>query len=130
MKLAPQWIVDNLQDTVTFYTENLGFNVDWLGTLFAMISKGEVTIMIRQLKKDNLKRPNRIPFIQSGWHSNGAEAWDAYIWVDDADELYSSIKKKNVNIIKEIQEVEYGNREFEIEDNNGYIQCVGHSIKK
>ncbi len=127
-KLAPQWIVDDLKETITFYTKKLGFTVDWMGTLFAIISRGDVTIMVRQLKKEKLKRPNRIPFIDSGWHSNGAEAWDAYVWVDNVDELYESIKEKNVTIIKEIQNSEYGNRDFEIEDNNGYILCFGQAL--
>ncbi len=127
-KLAPQWIVDSIDETITFYTEKLGFTVDWAGDLFAIISKGNATIMIRQLKMGDLKRPNRIPFIKSGWHTNGAEAWDAYVWVNDTDKLYSSIKTKNVKIIKEIQDSEYGNRDFEIVDNNGYILCFGHTI--
>ena len=127
-KLAPQWIVDDLKETITFYTEKLGFTVDWMGTLFAIISRGDVTIMVRQLKKEKLKRPNRIPFIDSGWHSNSAEAWDAYIWVDNVDELFEAIKEQNVTMIKEIQNSEYGNRDFEIEDNNGYILCFGQAL--
>ena len=127
-KLAPQWIVDNVEETVSFYTENLGFTVDWIGTLFAIISTGEVTLMIRQLDTNNLKRPNRIPFLEAGWHTNGAEAWDAYIWVDNVEALYDSIKTKKVKIIREIQDSDYGNREFEIEDNNGYILCFGQVL--
>ncbi|TAI49694.1 VOC family protein [Flagellimonas allohymeniacidonis] len=125
-KLAPQWIVDNLKETIHFYKENLGFEIDWQGTLFAIISKGDVTLMIRELREGNLKRPNRIPFIESGWHTNGSEAWDAYIWVQNADELYTELKQKEVAIFREIQDSEYGNRDFEIEDNNGYILCFGH----
>jgi uncharacterized glyoxalase superfamily protein PhnB len=129
-KLAPQWIVDDVEDTVSFYTENLEFQVDWIGDppLFAILSKGSVTIMIRKLRKANQKRPNRIPFINSGWHTNAAEAWDAYIWVENADELFALIKKKSIKIIREIQDRDYASRDFEIEDNNGYILCFGHSI--
>ncbi|TBN02463.1 hypothetical protein EYD45_12200 [Hyunsoonleella flava] len=81
-KLAPQWIVDDLEETIEFYTKKLEFSVDWKGNLSAIISRDNITFMFRQLKKEKLKRPNRIPFIDSGWHFEGAEAWDAYIWVD------------------------------------------------
>lgn len=127
-KIAPQWIVNNLEETIEFYINNLGFKKDWVGSLFAIISRGDVTLMFRQLKKKNLERPNKIPFINSGWHSNGEEAWDAYIWVDNVDELYLSLKEKNIKIIKEIQNTSYGNRDFEIEDNNGYILCFGQIL--
>lgn len=128
-KLAPQWIVNNLEETLEFYVDILGFTKDWVGSLFAIVSCGEVSIMLRQLKKQNLKRPNKIPFIESGWHSNDKEAWDAYIWVDDVDGFYASIKEKGVTIIKEVQDTAYGNRDFEIEDNNGYILCFGQTEK-
>jgi len=127
-RIAPQWIVEDLEETIAFYVKNLNFEVDWKGTLFSIISKDSVTIMLRQLKKQKLKRPNRIPFIEAGWHTNKQEAWDAYIWVDEVDILYQSIKQKNVHIIKELQNTEYGNRDFEIEDNNGYILCFGMKV--
>lgn len=127
-RIAPQWIVENLENTLSFYTEKLGFKVDWSGTLFAIVSCGSVTIMLRQLNKEGLKRPNKIPFVESGWHTDREEAWDAYVWADNVDDLYDSLKKRNVRIIKKIQNSEYGNRDFEIEDINGYILCFGQTI--
>lgn len=128
-RIVPQWIVENLDETIDFYRNNLGFKVDWKGTLFSIIRRDGATLMLRQLNKKNLKRPNIIPFKEAGWHTNKEEAWDAYIWVDEVDNLYQSLKKKNVQIVKEIQNTDYGNREFEIEDNNGYILCFGQEIK-
>lgn len=127
-RIAPQWIVDNLEETCNYYTKQLGFSVDWSGSLFTIVSRGNVSLMFRQLKKQNKKRPNRIPFIEAGWHTAGEEAWDAYIWVDEVDKLYTALSNKKVRIIKEIQNTEYGNRDFEIEDNNGYILCFGSEV--
>jgi len=127
-KIAPQWIVDNLEETVSFYKDILGFETDWKGSLFAIISKGNATIMLRQLKTQNLKRPNRIPFSESGWHSKNQEAWDAYIWMDKVDEFYNIVKERGAKIIKAIQDTDYGNRDFEIEDNNGYVLCFGKML--
>ncbi len=129
-KVGIQWIVENVSDSVKFYTEKLGFETDWIGEgpLFAMVSRGNLTIMLRQLKKEGFTRPNRIPFIKAGWHSNGKEAWDAYVWVENADDLYKEFKQNGVSIVKAIQNTEYGNRDFEIEDLNGYILCFGHTL--
>ena len=130
-KIGIQWVVKSVTNSVEFYTKKLGFTLDWIGEgpFFAMVSRGNLTIMLRQLKKDNLSKPNRIPFIEAGWHTKAQEAWDAYIWVENSDDLYSEFKEKNVSILKEIQNTEYGNRDFEIEDPDGYILCFGHTLK-
>lgn len=129
-KVGIQWIVENVSDSVAFYSQKLGFTIDWVGEgpLFALVSRGNFTLMLRQLRLGGLSRPNRIPFIQSGWHSDGKEAWDSYVWVENADDLYHEFKKNGVSIIKEIQNTEYGNRDFEIEDLDGYILCFGHAL--
>ena len=126
--IAPQWIVDHLEETLTFYVDLLGFQVEWKGDLFAIISKGKVTLMLRQLKSSNLKRPNRIPFLESGWHTKGPEAWDAYIWMEEVEDFYAEIKQKGVAVIKQLTHTDYGNLDFEIEDNNGYILCFGKRL--
>ena len=64
-------------------------------------------------------RPNRLA------DPNG-EAWDAYVWVDDADALCGEFKAKGVKIARDIYDQPYGNRDFDIEDCNGYRLCFGH----
>lgn len=129
-KVAVQWIVKDVVNSVEFYTHKLGFTLEWLGEepFFAIVSRDNFSVMFRQLKRESLPKPNRIPFIKSGWHSNKEEAWDAYIWVDNADILYTEFKDKRVSVIKEIQDTEYNNRDFEIEDLDGYILCFGHHL--
>jgi len=131
-QVAVQWVVENVAQSVEFYSAKLGFNIDWIGEgpLFAILSRGNFKVMLRQLKQGKLSRPNRIPFIQAGWHSNGVEAWDCYVWVENADDLYHEFKSKDVSILKDIQNTEYGNRDFEIEDIDGYILCFGHLLNE
>ena len=132
-KVGVHWIVQDVALSIEFYKEKLGFSVDWVGDgpLFAIVSRGNFSVMLRRLEHgQSLPRPNRIPFVEFGWHSKtGVEAWDAYVWVDDADALYDEFQKAGVSIIKPIIDAEYGNRDFEIEDCNGYILCFGHSKK-
>ncbi|MBO6605342.1 VOC family protein [Psychroserpens sp.] len=131
-KLAPQFIVDHLKSSVTFYTEKLGFKVDWMNDhdpKFVILNREGVVLMLRQLSVNKLARPNRIPFIDSGWHTEGAEAWDAYIWMDDVETFYDQCIAHNVSIVKKLQLTDYGNLDFEIEDPDGYILCFGKIIK-
>ncbi len=128
--MAPQWIVPDVAKTVQYYCDLLGFQVDWIGDppLFAIISRDGMILMLRQLKEDGFARPNRIPFIKSGWQKDGVDAWDAYVWVTNADELHEEFVKSGVHVIKSISNTDYGNRDFQIEDPNGYILCFGHML--
>ena len=128
-KVGIQWIVKSVEKSVSFYSQQLGFIIDFVGEgpKFAIVSRGNFSVMLRQLNEPDHVRPNRIPFIKAGWHTDGQEAWDAYIWIEDADKLYQEFKSNNVSIIKPIQNTQYGNRDFEIEDIDGYIMCFGHS---
>jgi uncharacterized glyoxalase superfamily protein PhnB len=58
-----------------------------------------------------------------------SDAWDAYVWVDDADALYDEFRAKGVRIARAICDQPYGNRDFDIEDCNGYRLCFGHNIE-
>ncbi|WP_299116003.1 VOC family protein [uncultured Winogradskyella sp.] len=128
-RVGIQWIVENVEKSIAFYSTKLGFEIDWVGEgpKFAILSRGNFYVMLRQLKEKGHARPNRISFIKAGWHTEGQEAWDAYIWVKDADKLYKEFIANDVSIIKPIQNTQYGNRDFEIEDIDGYILCFGHS---
>ena len=128
-RVGIQWIVKDVKRSIEFYSKQLGFTIDFVGDgpKFSILSRGNFSVLLRQLHHDGHIRPNRIPFTETGWHTTGREAWDAYIWVEDADQLFEEFKSKDVSIIKPIENTEYGTRDFEIEDIDGYILCFGHS---
>jgi predicted enzyme related to lactoylglutathione lyase len=66
-------------------------------------------------------RPNRFA-------DPGGEAWDAYVWVDDADALREEYRSKSVTVTREVCDQPYGCRDFEVEDCNGYRLCFGQDI--
>jgi len=120
--VAPYFIVDDVVMTATFYRDKLGFQFDrfWGDPpAFCMVGRGGITIMLSQPEPKGTMRPNAM----SDPHG---EAWDAYVWVDDADALYAEYKAKGVTIAREICDQPYGNRDFDIEDCNGYRLCFGH----
>jgi predicted enzyme related to lactoylglutathione lyase len=78
--------------------------------------------MLSQLSKTGVMRPNRVA------DPNG-DAWDAYIWVENADALRNEFKGKGVKIARGLCDQPYGNRDFDVEDCNGYRLCFGQDIE-
>ncbi len=86
-----------------------------------MVCRNGVVIMLSQLEETGVMRANRLVDPEGG-------AWDAYIWVDNADALNTEFKSKGVKIIRDICNQPYGCRDFDVEDCNGYRLCFGHDI--
>ena len=122
--IAPYFIVDDVVATANFYRDKLGFHYDRFWgepPAFCMVKRGGIIIMLSQFRKKGLMRPN-------GRVVPEGDAWDAYIWVEDADALNEEFKSKGVKIARDICDQPYGNRDFDIEDCNGYRLCFGHDI--
>ena len=45
--------------------------------------------------------------------------YDAYIYINDQEKFQSELSKKSVKIIKTLENTDYGNKEFVIEDVDG-----------
>ena len=124
--VAPYFLVDDVVASANYYRDKLGFQYDRFWgepPCFCMVGRGGITIMLSQFAKPGLMRPNRLV-------DPHGEAWDAYVWVDDADALCAEFKAKGVKIAREVCEQPYGNRDFDIEDCNGYRLCFGSDAGK
>jgi predicted enzyme related to lactoylglutathione lyase len=120
--VAPYFIVHDVVLTANFYRDKLGFHYDrfWGDPpCFCMVKRSGIVIMLSQFDNPGAVRPNRLA-------DASGEAWDAYVWVDDADTLCAEFKANGVNIARDICDQPYGNRDFDIEDCNGYRLCFGH----
>jgi hypothetical protein len=123
--IAPYFIVDDVVASATWYRDKLGFSYDRLWgdpPAFCMVKRRGIIIMLSQFRPHVEPNPNRL----SDPHK---EAWDAYIWTEDADALHAEFKAKGVTIARDICDQEYGMRDFDIEDCNGYRLCFGHDIE-
>ena len=111
--LRPMLYTAQLQETVDFYTQILGFtcverNDDWG---WAAMQKDEVEIMF--------SKPNEhTPFVKPTFTGS------FYIRTDNVDEFWNELKDKT-KICYPIETFEWGMREFAIYDNNGYIIQFG-----
>lgn len=123
--IAPYFFVDDIVSTANFYRDKLGFGYNRIWNeppSFCMVSRGGVVIMLAQLRQPGAMRPNRLVDPEG-------EAWDAYIWIDDADRLSAEFRSKGVKITRDVCTQPYGCRDFDVEDCNGYRLCFGHSVE-
>ena len=79
---------------------------------FCMVRRNGVVLMLSQLEAKGVVRPNRLADPEGS-------AWDAYIWVDDADDLSAEFKSRGVKITRDVCDKPYGCRDFDVEDCNG-----------
>lgn len=126
--IAPYFLVDDVVSTANYYRDQLGFAYDrfWGDPpAFCMVHRRGVVIMLSQLScpgpVPGAVRPNRMVDPEG-------EAWDAYVWVDDADALYTELRAAGVKIARPICDQPYGCRDFDVEDCNGYRICFGADL--
>jgi predicted enzyme related to lactoylglutathione lyase len=122
--IAPYFFVEDIATSANYYRDKLGFSYDrfWGDPpSFCMVWRRGVVIMLKQLTAPGAVRPNRSV-------DPCDEAWDAYVWVDDADALYAEFQSSGVKITRPICDQPYGCREFDVEDCNGYRICFGADL--
>ncbi|MBN9297005.1 MAG: VOC family protein [Filimonas sp.] len=118
--LTPMLWTSDLNGTIDFYKSKLGFKLDSYNDEWGWchLHKDEVNLMFAV--------PNdHTPFTESKATAS------FYIYTDEVDELWASVKEKeNVEVFYPIEDFEYNMREFAIKDNNGYILQFGKEIKE
>jgi catechol 2,3-dioxygenase-like lactoylglutathione lyase family enzyme len=117
VSISPFFIVKDLQASIAFYCERLGFQVDFQGpegdVSYAGVSRDGVGIMLKAITPDVLPCPN---------HTRHAWArWDAYIYAQDPDTLFLEFREREVPFVKELSFIDDGLWGFEITDADGYV---------
>src|SRR5262249_38413607 len=121
--VAPYLIVDDIVQSAEFYREKLGFHFDryWGDPpSFVIVHRDNVHIMLKGIGSPGHSRPNH--------RLSSDSPWDAYIWVKDSTALYEELRAKGVKITRELEVADYGCRDFDVEDNSGYILCFGEDV--
>ena len=127
--VAPFFIVDDLGATLAFYQSKLAFDVlykcggDETGDdYFAIMGRDRVMLMFKAITPEVHPQPN---------HSRHEWArWDAYIYTDDPDSLYTEFTGRKVPMHRELSNTHDGLRAFEITDNSGYVLCFGRPVDR
>jgi uncharacterized glyoxalase superfamily protein PhnB len=122
--IAPYFIVDDIFESAEFYRDKLGFEFNRIWgepPQFVIVYRDGAQIMLKSIGSKGHVRPN---------HSVYSDAcWDAYIRVKDADAIYEELRSRGVKITRTIENAPYNCRDFDVEDNSGYILCFGQDLE-
>lgn len=135
-KLTTNLMVEDVNRTIEFYKETLGFEFVMAvpkdsqevlmeipkdkSLIYAMMKRGNIEMMFQA--KDSLSED--IPVFKD-MAIGGSLTF--YFEVENINDLYSELKEK-VTIVKELHTTFYGMQEFYVKDCNGYI--LGFAEKK
>ena len=115
--IRPSFIVKDLQTSITYYRERLGFQLDFQGPddgpFWAGVSRDGVGIMLKAVAPDVLPRPN-----------HARHEWappDAHIYSMDPDALFDEFSRRGVSFVKKLSFLEEGLWGFAITDADGYL---------
>jgi len=112
--VRPMLAVTNIDETIRFYRDVLGFACVNRMDGWAALSRDNVELMV---SLPNAHEPFEKPTLTGSIYFN----------TSDVDALWEQIKNK-VSVVYPIENFFYGMREFAIRDNNGYILQFGQEI--
>ncbi len=115
--LAPMLNTNDIEESVNFYVEHLGFECKAMDqeSGWASVHLGDIRIMFA--------RPNAQAFFEHPFFTGSF-----YFNMEDVDSLWEKLKD-STNVCYPIEDFEYGMREFAIYDNNGYLLQFGQELK-
>lgn len=110
--LQPVLVVPNVKATVEYYREKLGFEVEFLWgdpPTHAGVRFDGKTIQLTE-------------------GTASLEGVRLYLSVWDAPKLLRQYRAAGVEIVEELDDKAWGQREFVVKDNNGLLLCIGQPI--
>jgi catechol 2,3-dioxygenase-like lactoylglutathione lyase family enzyme len=117
LSISPFFIVKDLQVSIAYYIERLGFQLDFQGpdddVYYAGVSREGIGIMLKAILPDVLPQPNHT---RHEW-----ARWDAYIYTLDPDALYDEFSQRGASFVKELSFIDKGLWGFEITDADEYV---------
>ena len=125
--IAPFFIVRNVPAALSFYRDQLGFDITFQGPsdddiFFGIVQRGAAMIMMKDIGVDPV--PNYTRDIKKG-----IARWDAYLHVPDPDALAAEFSQRNVEFFKPLFKDDDGLWGFEVKDGDGYILYFGRPYK-
>jgi catechol 2,3-dioxygenase-like lactoylglutathione lyase family enzyme len=118
--IAPFFIVSNVDRTLAFYREKLGFEAIFQepdeNPFFAILRRDGAQIFVKsEANVAPLPNPSRHPFMR----------WDAYVFAPDPDALAAEFQEQGATFSEPLQDTHDGLRGFEIIDPDGYVLFFG-----
>ena len=109
--MSPQLLVADLSNSITFYKEKLGFELEFqYEDFYAGIIKDGCSIHLKSGE----------PSMQERMNKRENNDLDIVFSVEDVERLYEEFLKKSIDIVQPLCDRPYG-KEFYIADPDGYI---------
>lgn len=117
--ITPQLRTTDMASTIRFYTEKLGFEVEFnYEDFYAGIRLGDRTIHIKCVAEPD---PS-IPFVDEGGHLH------LYFETDGVAAFAERLKVEGVTLIVDVHETAWNTREFVIHDDQGHTLYFGEPL--
>jgi catechol 2,3-dioxygenase-like lactoylglutathione lyase family enzyme len=122
VSISPFFIVKDLQLSIAYYIERLGFQLEFEGPpgdpYYAGVSREGIGIMLKAIVPDVLPQPNHT---RHEW-----ARWDAYIYTLNPDTLYDEFRQRGASFVKTLSFIDDGLWGFEVKDADGYVLAFFH----
>jgi catechol 2,3-dioxygenase-like lactoylglutathione lyase family enzyme len=117
--IAPQFLVDNLDRSISYYCDHLGFEIAFkYESFYAAVSRDGIVIHLKCAPK----------FAADREHRKQNEHLDAYIAVSGVRALFDELKTRGAQVLKPLEERPWACLDFYVEDPDGYILCFSEQI--
>ena len=117
--ISPFFIVKDLQVSISYYIERLGFQLDFQGPddarrpYYAGVSREGIGIMLKATLPEVRPQPNHT---RHEW-----ARWDAYIYTLDPDTLFDEFSQRGASFVQKLSFIDEGLWGFEVTDADGYV---------
>ena len=119
--ISPFFIVANLESSISFYVNKLGFETRYIGPdddpFFAIVGRDHISIMLKVIADHIKPVPN--------YTRHCGARWDAFIHSVDPDALFEEYTSNAVPFRQSILDDGDGLRGFEVADADGYVLFFG-----
>jgi hypothetical protein len=117
VSISPLFIVKDLEASISYYIERLGFELEFEGPpgdpYYAGVSREGIGIMLKAILPEVLPQPNHT---RHEW-----ARWDAYIYTLDPDTLFDELSERGASFVKRLSFIDDGLWGFEVTDADGYV---------
>ena len=119
--IAPHFLVEDVARAAEYYRDKLGFEIGPYfqdPPVFVIIQRDGVAIQLSRMEGGRGGSNRK-------WKN---EAVDAYICVEDVDRLYREVAAANATILQVPLLKEYGMKEMDVADRDGYVIRFGEDV--
>ena len=117
--ITPQLRTTDMASTVRFYTEKLGFTVEFnYEDFYTGIRIGDQAIHLKLVDD----RDPSIKFVDEGGHLH------LYLETNGVTEFAEELKSRGVAMVEDVHETEWNTREFVIRDDQGHTLYFGEPL--